>query len=332
MKTALVLSGGGFRGAFQYGALKYLNEMGVKYDLISGISVGALNGAMVATGNFEKLSNFWDSVYLNGSDEIYNPKILSLKSGLKLDWKKLYRYFFKDQSIFSLLTKGGRTRLLLKWNNLQSLTSSEPLKEKLKEINLSDFQVPFLTGAVSLTTGDLHFHSNKDFISSDEFRLFIEASATMPIICEPIESVYTRSSKLSKLVDGGIRVILPLSQTLEYIKKTNEDWRIIVINCSSGILPPLTGNINLGKIALRSLNDIALNQIFRENLKSAEIVNKFVKQSKKKSLLGYRNYPLITVSPEGYSIGDTLDSSKEIIFKRIQLGYSVCAKAIEKEW
>lgn len=42
---ALVLSGGGSRGAFQVGALKFLAEQGQSYDLFCGISVGAINAA-----------------------------------------------------------------------------------------------------------------------------------------------------------------------------------------------------------------------------------------------------------------------------------------------
>lgn len=56
-KTALVLSGGAFHGAFQVGALKYLKENwsrldsghpSMKFDWVSGVSVGALNGLFVA--------------------------------------------------------------------------------------------------------------------------------------------------------------------------------------------------------------------------------------------------------------------------------------------
>lgn len=55
-KTALVLSGGGLKGAYEAGVLKTLAEAGVIPDVIVGISAGALNGAyvanMVAEGDF----------------------------------------------------------------------------------------------------------------------------------------------------------------------------------------------------------------------------------------------------------------------------------------
>ena len=47
-KVALVLSGGGAKGAFQFTAEKYAREVkGYHWDVIAGVSVGALNGSML---------------------------------------------------------------------------------------------------------------------------------------------------------------------------------------------------------------------------------------------------------------------------------------------
>jgi len=53
--TALVLSGGGSKGAFQAGAIKYLLEKGVKFNVIAGTSVGGLNGLIVSQNEPEKV-------------------------------------------------------------------------------------------------------------------------------------------------------------------------------------------------------------------------------------------------------------------------------------
>ncbi|MEO8151395.1 MAG: patatin-like phospholipase family protein [Bacteroidia bacterium] len=50
MKTGLVLSGGGARGIAHIGVLKALEELGIKPDAISGVSTGALFGALYASG------------------------------------------------------------------------------------------------------------------------------------------------------------------------------------------------------------------------------------------------------------------------------------------
>lgn len=47
-KIGLVLSGGGAKGAYQVGVLKALSEMHINFDVISGASIGALNGAVLA--------------------------------------------------------------------------------------------------------------------------------------------------------------------------------------------------------------------------------------------------------------------------------------------
>ena len=49
-KTGLVLSGGGVRGFAHLGALKALNEAGIYPDVISGVSAGAIAGALYADG------------------------------------------------------------------------------------------------------------------------------------------------------------------------------------------------------------------------------------------------------------------------------------------
>ena len=50
MKVGIVLSGGGARGFSHLGVLKALDEFGVKFDYISGASVGALIGAFYSQG------------------------------------------------------------------------------------------------------------------------------------------------------------------------------------------------------------------------------------------------------------------------------------------
>ncbi|EFG8099167.1 patatin-like phospholipase family protein, partial [Escherichia coli] len=48
MKTGLVLSGGGAVGAYQAGVVKALAECGTQISMVSGTSIGAFNGAIIA--------------------------------------------------------------------------------------------------------------------------------------------------------------------------------------------------------------------------------------------------------------------------------------------
>lgn len=61
-QIALVLSGGGAKGAFQVGALEVFFDQDYEFDVISGVSVGALNGAMIATRQFSELQQLWQSI------------------------------------------------------------------------------------------------------------------------------------------------------------------------------------------------------------------------------------------------------------------------------
>lgn len=58
-KVALVLSGGGSRGAYEAGACQALAELGIKIDIITGTSVGAINAAMVTQGELELATRLW---------------------------------------------------------------------------------------------------------------------------------------------------------------------------------------------------------------------------------------------------------------------------------
>lgn len=60
--TGVVLGGGGARGSYQVGAWKALQEVGVSYDLVSGTSVGALNGAFMVQGNLEDAETMWSDI------------------------------------------------------------------------------------------------------------------------------------------------------------------------------------------------------------------------------------------------------------------------------
>ena len=62
MKIALVLCGGGSLGSYEIGAIKKLVEKGIKFDIVTGTSIGALNGYFVATEQFEKAIELWETI------------------------------------------------------------------------------------------------------------------------------------------------------------------------------------------------------------------------------------------------------------------------------
>ena len=63
VENVLVLQGGGSLGAFACGVMKAFAKKNIKFDIISGTSIGAINGAIIAAGKnqnpAEDLENFW---------------------------------------------------------------------------------------------------------------------------------------------------------------------------------------------------------------------------------------------------------------------------------
>ena len=64
MKQALVLSGGGARGAYQIGVWKALEELNIKCDIVTGTSIGSINGALYTQGSLKEAEELWKNIDL----------------------------------------------------------------------------------------------------------------------------------------------------------------------------------------------------------------------------------------------------------------------------
>jgi len=175
-KTALVLSGGGAKGAFQVGAEKYAREVkGHTWDVIAGVSVGALNGAMLAMQKYDRLLEIWNTV----SDERIYTGGFSLWSGLKV------------------LFKGNK-----------SFYGNEPLKKQIiQEVEPDKFKTDLRIGAVSLQSGEYVIFKP----GGPQLAEAILASTVMPIIWAPVDMPPAYHS----MVDGGVRNASPLGDVLD---------------------------------------------------------------------------------------------------------------------
>lgn len=80
-EIALVLSGGGAKGAYQIGVWKYLREAGLekKITAISGASIGALNAALFVQGNLWTAERIWSSLSMKDliQPDINLPRFLA---------------------------------------------------------------------------------------------------------------------------------------------------------------------------------------------------------------------------------------------------------------
>ncbi len=174
-KVALVLSGGGAKGAFQVGVEKYAREeKGYKWDVIAGVSVGALNGAMLAMGKYHRLEAIWKTICDN---KVYTGQL----------------------NFFTYL------KLLM---GAKSVYGNEPLAKIIeREIDPKEFKVDFRVGTVSLRTGryTLYHHDSPDIKKA------ILASTVMPIIWPPMPV----SDECQDMVDGSLRRFSPIGDVLD---------------------------------------------------------------------------------------------------------------------
>lgn len=96
MKVGLVLSGGGAKGAYQVGVLKALRELGTRIDAVSGASIGALNGGVLASAPsldvaIERLEELWGRLAKQSPLNMKVPGYLMMlaAAGLRLQGQEL---------------------------------------------------------------------------------------------------------------------------------------------------------------------------------------------------------------------------------------------------
>ena len=84
--TALILTGGGAKGAYEAGAVAALAEAGVPIRLVAGSSAGALSAAMIAAGRADRLEATWRSLT---RERIYSVRAPTFFAGLLPGWLTL---------------------------------------------------------------------------------------------------------------------------------------------------------------------------------------------------------------------------------------------------
>ena len=78
---ALVLSGGGAKGSYQVGVWKALKKINYKYKIITGTSVGAINGALMTQKAYRKSINLWNKMDF---DLIFGEDVIETNNNIEL--------------------------------------------------------------------------------------------------------------------------------------------------------------------------------------------------------------------------------------------------------
>lgn len=119
----LVLEGGGAKGAFHAGAVKALIERGYAFDGVAGASIGALNGAMIAQGDFDKCYKLWENISPSTFLDVEDEKFNQLFDG---DFEK------NDLSYAIKLAKNAILNKGLSMEKVESIVNNYIFEDKLK--------------------------------------------------------------------------------------------------------------------------------------------------------------------------------------------------------
>jgi NTE family protein len=210
-RMALVLQGGGALGAYQAGVYQALHEAGMEPDWVCGVSIGAINSAIIA-GNpperrLERLHTFWDRItarkiwHYTPDGDVYR-KARNLTSSFMTSTLGQPGFFKPHETNPWFSPAGAKTAT--------SYYDTTPLRETLLE--LVDFDlinsrpIHFAVGAVNILTGNFLYFDNKKEVITPEH---VMASGALPPAL-PMVRIGT-----DHFWDGGIVSNTPLQHLLD---------------------------------------------------------------------------------------------------------------------
>jgi predicted acylesterase/phospholipase RssA len=186
MKPALVLSGGGSRGAFAVGAVEVLHEARIAFDIVAGTSTGALIAPLLPTQELQLLRGVYTRVT---TDDIIRqrPIIEILATDSIYDTTPLWRL------INSLITEDRYRKIL-----------ASAVEVFLTAVNLQSGEVEYFNPHTSGAGGGP--------MTRDHFCRAALASASQPVLMPPVEV----PEGADQYVDGGVREIAPLKVAIDH--------------------------------------------------------------------------------------------------------------------
>lgn len=189
MKRAIVLSGGGGKGAYQIGVWKALRRLHIGYQIVTGTSVGALNGVYMVQRDYHKALFLWNHMNFG---KIYDQDIkedLDTVEGKK-EVAKMYAK--------GIVLEGG-----MNVDNLDHLISETLNEYKFRKSSIDYGLVTFNLSklkAESITKKEIPYGQVKDYMM---------ASAT----CYPVFK--KKEIESATFIDGGIYDNLPINLAID---------------------------------------------------------------------------------------------------------------------
>jgi NTE family protein len=232
-RIALVLQGGGALGAYQVGVYQALHEAGIEPDWVCGVSIGAINSAIIA-GNpperrLERLQTFWERItarkiwHYTPDGDIYR-KARNLASSF-MTTTLGQPGFFKPHDVSPWFSPAGA-------RTATSYYDTSPLQQTLLELVDFDLinsrKIHFAVGAVNVLSGNFLYFDNKNEVIGPEH---VMASGALPPAL-PMVKIGT-----DHFWDGGIVSNTPLQHLLDQDDRMNSLVFQVDLFSARGALP-----------------------------------------------------------------------------------------------
>ncbi len=247
--VALLLQGGGALGAYQGGVYEALAEAGIHPDWIAGISIGAINAAIIAgnppNARVDRLREFWTQVTSNGPWEwSVNPFVDARSDDTRVLLNQMSANlaatfgaagFFAARPLMPWLQPGGPLAAT-------SFYDTKHLKHTLERLvdfdRLNAGMTRFSAGAVNVRTGNfVYFDTNTHTIAPEH----VMASGALPPGFPAVEI------DGEQYWDGGLVSNTPLQWVIESNPRREDTLAFQVdLWSSQGALPR-----NLAEVATR---------------------------------------------------------------------------------
>lgn len=214
----LVLEGGGARGSYHIGAYQAIMEEGLEISAVAGTSIGALNGAMIVQGEYERCRELWNNIDYSMVINTNYEEIDRLKN-MRLDREHLT---VLSDAIRSVINSRG--------------FDISPLKDLLNDIIDEDKILSSPLGFGMVTVNLTDFKAIKVFkeeIPKGELKNYLLASAYLPVF---------KSEKLGgkRYLDGAFFDNLPFGM----LKSKGYNKQIIVRTHARGITRKIDADLD----------------------------------------------------------------------------------------
>jgi NTE family protein len=277
---ALVLSGGGGRGAYEIGVWKALKDLGIRIDAVYGTSVGAINGLAVVSDKYETARNIWIDTDYDNIMEI-SPELKNLISGS-----------YENTSISSL-SKGLSE--LFRGIDVQPLKNA--LQNAIDEKEVRESIINYGLVAYSISNFEPRMMYIED-IPEGKLIDYVLASANFPVFKRENISGET-------FMDGGVYSNMPIEMAINRGYK-----RVIAVDIGTYGISDLLSFLNKGAESKAEIKYIKPVEHYGNLLTfDIEVSKKYIKEG---YLDGLKSFGLLTGNK--YYIYNKEDIFKDLFY------------------